>query len=106
VEPGRGTIYSSAENDPYFIMTNFSLCDFKNGNVITDSGYDRYNIVQSLLDNRTTLDVKTAFKVLEATKQVGEWNTEFSMVYSRRENAVYYCLHGDFDDVIKYSFAE
>ena len=85
-------------------MTNFSLCDYKEGNIITGSGCDRYEKVQTLLADTNTLDVNGAFKVLEATRQIGAWNTEFSMVYSQKENAVYYYFNGNFNDITKYSF--
>jgi hypothetical protein len=104
IEPGRGISYSSANNEPYTIMTNFSICDYKKGIIPTDCGYDRYEKVDVILNNTNTFDVSTAFRVLNATRQIGTWNTEFSLVYSQNEKAVYYCYNGNYDKLEKYSF--
>lgn len=105
VEPGRGIIYSPANETPYFVMSNFSLCDFEKSGKLEGGGTDRYKAAQDLLDKADNLNVDTAFQILEAVKQSdGEWTTAFSMVYSRRENAVYYCFNGDFKNILKYSF--
>jgi hypothetical protein len=104
IEPGRGIIHSPMDKEHYFIMTNFSLCAYKDNKIMTGSGCDRYEKVQTFLEDTRTLDVDGAFRVLEATRQVGAWNTEFSMVYSQNEKAVYYCLNGNFNDITKYSF--
>lgn len=106
VEPGRGKIHSPADKERFFILTNFSLCDYNDEKLSTNGGCDRYEKVQKLLDDISTLDVNTAFRVLEATRQMGAWNTEFSMVYSQKEKAVYYCFNGNFDNITKYSFDE
>lgn len=105
VEPGRGVIYSPVDETPYFVMSNFSLCDFKESGKLKGDGTDRYKTAKKLLDKSNNLDVGTAFQVLEAVKQSkGEWTTSFSMVYSQKENAVYYCLNGDFKNISKHLF--
>lgn len=105
VEPGRRTIYTSAEETPYFVMSNFSLCDFKESGELKGDGADRYKTVTELLDKNSSLDVDTAFQILEAAKQCsGEWTTAFSMVYSQKEHAVYYCSNMEFNHISKYSF--
>jgi len=105
VEPGRGIIYSPANETPYFLMSNFSLCDYEVSGNLEGDGADRYKTAKKLLDKADNLDVEAAFQVLQAVKQSdGEWTTAFSMVYSQKENAVYYCLDGDFENISKHVF--
>ncbi|MEW9125261.1 MAG: hypothetical protein AB2421_21310, partial [Thermotaleaceae bacterium] len=100
VEPGRGVICSPAKETPYFVMTNFSLCDYRQSGEIKGEGIDRYKIAKKLLDKSDKLDMGAAFQILDAVKQSsGEWTTSFSMVYSQKENSVYYCLNGDFKSI-------
>lgn len=104
-EPGRGIIHSPAKDTPYFIMSNFSLCDYKETGLLTGSGVDRYEIADEMLSNADNLDVKGAFKILESVMQKnGEWKTAVSIVYSKKEQAVYYCIDGDFGVKHKYLF--
>ncbi len=64
---------------------------------------DRYQQVNSLLHDIEHLDVQGAFKILESVRQAeGEWKTAFSMVYSHKENAVYYCYHGEYGKIQKF----
>ncbi len=105
IEPGRGIIYSPVKEASYFTMSNFSLCDYKATGLLTGSGTERYETAEKMLNKVDDLDVNDAFKILEATIQKdGEWNTEFSMVYSSKERAVYYCFNGDFGKIHEYSF--
>lgn len=105
VEPGRGIIYSPAGETPYFIMSNFSLYDYKETGLLAGSGTDRYETAERMLSKSDNLDVNGAFKILEAVMQKdNEWNTAFSMVYSQKERVVYYCFNGDFKNILQYSF--
>ncbi len=105
VEPGRGVICSPAKETPNYVMSNFSLCDYKESGELKGDGLDRYQTAKKLLDKSDDLDVDSAFQILEAVKQSsGEWTTSFSMVYSQKENAVYYCLNGDFKNISRHSF--
>lgn len=104
-EPGRGIIHSPAKEIHYYIMTNFSLCDFKETGILNGTGTGRYEIAEKMLSREENLDVKGAFGILESVMQKdGEWKTALSMVYSQKEQAVYYCLDGDFKDIHQYSF--
>jgi hypothetical protein len=86
-------------------MSNFSLCDYKETGLLVGSGTDRYETAERMLHESDDLDVDGAFKILEAVMQRDcEWNTAFSMVYSQRERAVYYCYNGDFEKILQYSF--
>jgi hypothetical protein len=104
VEPGRGIIYSPTKETPYFIMSNFSLCDYNITGLLIGSGTERYKAAEKMLSEAYDLDVSGAFKILQSVMQKeGEWITAFSMVYSQREHAVYYCLNGNFEEILKCS---
>lgn len=104
VEPGRGNIKNEAKESPYFIMTNFSLIDYNAGKKYSDESFKRYETVKTHLENKTKLSMTDAFKILEDVKQDGEWRTDFSMVYSKNENKIFYCYHGDFEKILEYTF--
>ena len=104
VEPGRGNIKNKTNETSYFIMTNFSIIDYNAGKKYTDCGFDRYINVKKYLDKKSELSVKDAFCALEKVKQDGEWKTEFSMVYSKNENKVYYCYNADYKNILEYKF--
>ena len=103
VEPGRGNIKNSSESSPFFIMTNFSLWDYLHENAECDC--NRFKTVTSELVNIKQLNIETAFNLLDsASQRNGEWNTEFSMVYSKKHHIVYYCLNGNFNERFEYKF--
>jgi hypothetical protein len=104
VEPGRGNIKNKTNESSYFIMTNFSIIDYNAGKEYTDCGFDRYINVKQNLDKKNGLSIKDAFSILEKVKQNGEWKTEFSMVYSKNENKVYYCYNADYNNILEYKF--
>ncbi len=105
VEPGRGIIHSPADESSFYLMTNFSLIDWRTSGKLEGSGVDRYKIAGDLLSKASHLDVIQAFEILEATKQSeGEWLTAFSMVYSQKENTVYYCYNGEYKNIQKFAF--
>lgn len=105
VEPGRGIIYSAVDESPFYLMTNFSLLDYKASGDMEGSGVDRYKVADDLLSNANDLDVSKAFEILEAVKQSeGEWLTVFSMVYAQKENAVYYCYNSEYQNIQKFIF--
>lgn len=106
VEPGRGMIDSPARESDYVLMTNFSLCDAKTTGKCEGMGVDRYATADDLLSQVDNLDVVKAFDILKAVKQVeGAFPTAFSMVYSARENVVYYCYAGNFEKIETISLA-
>jgi hypothetical protein len=104
VEPGRGNIKNKTNESLYFIMTNFSIIDYNAGEKYTDCGFDRYINVKKYLDKKSELSVKDAFCALEKVKQDGECKTEFSIVYSKNENKVYYCYNADYKNILEYKF--
>lgn len=106
VEPGRGVIYSPANESPYFVVTNFSLCDYHGQGTPEGDGADRYIAATALLSGFDKMNVDSAFQVLNAAKQdKGDWKTVLSIVYSQKERTVYYCFDGNFANVSKFSFA-
>jgi hypothetical protein len=104
IEPGRGYLKNGAQESQYYVMTNFSLIDFNGGKTYTDCGIDRYEEVNNLLSKAKKLNVNEAFKILERVKQEGEWSTDFSMVYSKSNKAVYYCYESNFNEILRYKF--
>ena len=107
-EPGRGIIHSPANDSKFFLMTNFSLIDWKtSGKLEEGSGVDdRYKTADALLNKASHLDIVKAFEILKAVKQSeGDWFTDFSMVYAQKENAVYYCYYSDFQKIQKFTFS-
>lgn len=106
VEPGRGFIYSPSDESPYFLMTNFSLYDMKKTGELQGDGIFRYETAKKLLDKKSKLDVNSAFRILDAvTQNDGDSPTVLSMVYSQKENTVYYCLNRNFDNIMKHYFS-
>lgn len=105
-EPGRGNLHQLSHEAPFFVMSNFSLCDAIKTNCIQGIGSDRYEkATQQLMQGNKNLSVNNAFKVLNEVKQTqGDWITDFSMVYSANENAVYYCYNHDFKHIKVYQF--
>lgn len=103
VEPGRGNIYNSAISSPYFVMSNFSIWDYIEEKANCEC--TRYKKVSDKLSQVVELNIEQAFEILESAKQVeGEWITDLSMVYSKNMKAVYYCINGNFDNRLKYTF--
>jgi hypothetical protein len=103
VEPGRGNIRNIADSSKFFVMTNFSLWDYLYENV--ECNCDRFKVVSSELEKAEKVNVETAFSILDsASQRNGEWITEFSMVYSKNMNTVYYCLNGNFNERFEYKF--
>ena len=104
IEPGRGKIKNEATESHYYIMTNFSLTDYNAGKKYNDNGFDRYREVKNSLEKRKKLSVMDAFDILEKVKQDGEWKTDFSMVYSKKENKVFYCYNAEYKNILEYKF--
>jgi hypothetical protein len=105
VEPGRGNVASPAEESPFFVMTNFSIWDMLYEGAKDDC--QRYQTVSNTLLKSNEIDVEKAFLILDSVKQTeGDWITAFSMVYSKKNRAVYYCFNGNFDDRLEYKFPE
>lgn len=103
IEPGRGNIFNSAKDSDYFTMTNFSLWDKLYENVKSDCL--RYKTVTSKLEEVNELDVDSAFKILDSVSQrEGEWITDLSIVFSKKNSAVYYCFNGNYDERFEYKF--
>jgi hypothetical protein len=69
-------------------------------------GKDRYDKALSVLQkSNEDFNVADALDLLKQVKQEGQWGTKISFVYSRNENAVYYCLDGNFDDIRIHRFS-
>lgn len=102
VEPGYGR---RKVTDDYAVITNFpvlaGLSDFSN----PFYGKERYDTASEILKNSgRDFSVSDALTLLEKVKQTGKWGTKVSFVYSSNENAVCYCLDGDFSDIKTHRF--
>ena len=105
IEPGRGNLYNSVEDSDFFAMTNFSLWDYLNENTTYDC--ERYKTVTNKLQTITELDVESAFEILNlASQRNSEWTTDFSLVYSKNNQTVYYCFNGNFDERFEFKFVK
>lgn len=103
VEPGYG---SRAIQDDYAVLTNFpvlaNLTDYSN----PFYGKDRYDVAEAALKmSAPDFSAQDALTLLEKVKQTGPWGTRLSFVYTKNENAVYYCLNGDFSNIQIHRFA-
>jgi hypothetical protein len=105
IEPGRGNIKNKTTDSNSFVMTNFSLIDYANGKKYTDNGFDRYHIVKNMLDKKDIISLQDAFEILKNVVQNGEWETDFSLVYSKNEHTVYYCYKSDFKKIMEYNLS-
>ena len=101
VEPSYG--YREPEGD-YACAANFPLLacleDYSN----PFYGKDRYDTAERILaEAGADFGIEDGLRLLERVKQEGQWGTRLSFVYSRNENAVYYCENGNFDAVERWS---
>lgn len=101
IEPGRGILKDKNTDSPYSIMTNFSIIDFTAGKEYNDNGFNRYKEVKEKLEKTKQLPVDNALQILEKVKQNGEWKTDFSMVYSGKENKIYYCYNANYENIFR-----
>ena len=102
LEPLYG--FREIEED-YACIANFpaipTLSDYAN----PFYGKDRYDTaVKTLAEAGADFGVEDGLRLLQAVKQEGQWGTRLSFLYSRRENAVYYCTEGDFDHTERWQF--
>jgi hypothetical protein len=67
-----------------------SIIDFNAGKEYNDNSFDRYKEVEKSLEKIKKLTIDDTFKILEKVKQNGEWQTDFSMVYSKKENKIWW----------------
>ena len=103
VEPGRGNIYSPYTESDYYIMSNESIIDMIQNQ--KKAACNRYNIVEKELNRTPDVDIAKSFEILKrAFQHEGEWKTELSMVFSKKEQKVYYCMNRNITDLIEYTF--
>lgn len=105
VEPGNG--YAVLQ-DRWAAMTNYALLEPPADLTPETYGYygkDRMDTAMAILRQRDSLFTREdGLEILQRTKQTGTWATRVSFVYHSGENAVYYCLQGDFDRIRRHSF--
>lgn len=103
VEPGRG-VREYGRETKQIIMGNCPVSGCELAGTPEGFGADRYLKVQEMLQRADRrFGVREALVVLKQVQQTeGDWQTEFSLVYSQRESMVYYCLNRDFDHMVPY----
>ena len=103
LEPGNG--YSIIQ-EKYAALSNFALLELPGDFVPEKFGYygkDRYDKAMAMLrESADDFSAQDGLEILNAVKQVDNWATRVSFVYSNNENAVYYALDGDFDHVVRH----
>lgn len=106
VEPGNGW---RLLEERYAAMTNYALLELPDDLTPETWGYygkDRQDTAMVLLRQREAhFTVEDALEILQKTRQTGAWATRVSFVYHSGENAVYYCLQGNFDRITRHFFA-
>jgi len=102
IEPGRGNIYRELKDGEFQIMTNFSILDSKKEDNIP---CERYKKVREVLNNDDKLTTKKAYEILEEVNQNGEeWTTDFSFIFDKSKNTIYYVENQNFDNIKEYVF--
>ena len=105
LEPGNG--YSVIQ-EKYAVLSNFAVleppADFEPSKFVY-YGKDRYDKAMNILrDSTDDFSVQDGLHLLKEVKQEGNWATRVSFVYSANENAVYYALERNFDQVKRHQF--
>jgi hypothetical protein len=103
VEPGRGVMEYGKEVG-HIVMGNCPVTGCKTNGTPTGFGVDRYLKAREMLRGAGRhFGVHDALEVLRQVQQTeGNWQTEFSLVYSKRESTAYYCLNREFDRMLPY----
>ncbi len=102
VEPKYGNKEVSGD---YVCLTNFPVLTKLENYDNVFYGKDRYDTVNDVLSKFSAdFTAKDGLNLLNLVKQTGRWGTKISFVYSKNDNAVYYTLNGDFDNVYIHYF--
>lgn len=97
IEPGYG-YRKITEN--FAVITNFPVLAELDDYSSPFYGKDRYDRAFSVLaDSGDGFCAGDAMELLRGVSQTGQWGTRVSFVYSANENAVRYCLDGDFSNM-------
>ena len=96
-EPGCGAVTVS---EHFAAITNYPVLAEEQDFSHPFYGYDRrQRALKQLRGAGEDFSPADALKILEEAKTDGQYGTRVSFVYSRAENAVFYCLDGDFTNV-------
>lgn len=109
IEPGRGKLEFDKEQKTV-VMSNCSLWEARETGEYQGFGVDRQLVVEERLEKAgESFSVADAFAVLKAAELVeyqGFCSTELSLVYTAKENAVYYCYQREFDQIHRYQMED
>lgn len=104
IEPGNG---HAEIKDNYAVMSNFPMLILPNDLMANSTyyGLDRYETAVRMIEEANQdITPEYALSILEAVKQTMYAPTKISFVYSEKENKVYYCLNGDFNNIQTHKF--
>lgn len=101
IEPGRGNRYRELGNGEFQIMTNDAIFDAPEDNNIS---CNRYQKGKEVLNQNSIYDVSKAFELLSDVKQNADWITDFSLVFDKKVNKVYYVENQNFSLINEYVF--
>lgn len=105
IEPGNGY---AVIKDKYAVLSNFAFLESQADLTPENYGYygkDRYDKAMDILKkSNDDFSVEDGLALLSEVKQVGNWATRVSFVYSYNENAVYYVIENDFEHVTRLQF--
>lgn len=91
----------------FAVATNFPILTKIDASSNPFFGKDRYDTATEILKQSTNdFDVSDGLELLKKVSENNQWGTRLSFVYSKNENAVYYVLDRDFDNVQKWVFTE
>lgn len=101
VEPGIG--YRDIP-EKYGVITNFPV--LREGDYACEFyGLDRYVKAKEGLEHASGhFTPKNALDLLYSVRQEGQWATRVTFAYSQKENAVYYYLNNERDNVLVHKF--
>lgn len=102
LEPGYGT---KIIEENFGVITNFPILTKLENYNNSFYGKDRYDIVTKVLSKASkNFSINDALELLERVKQEGQWATRISIVYSKNNNAVYYCEDNKFKEIFTFKF--
>lgn len=102
LEPGYGT---KIIKENFGVITNFPILTKLENYNNSFYGKDRYDIVTKVLSKASkNFSTNDALELLERVKQEGQWATRISFIYSKNNNAVYYCEDNKFKEIFTFKF--
>lgn len=110
VEPGKKYIDTDQLEDDFMILTNFSVRDAMEheDSALQGPGSDRYQAAYAELSNRRgNFSVEQGLTILKQTAQwEGDYPTQLSMIFTPKDESIYFSLKGNYKRLYKFSFSD